>query len=230
LTKNPENKKEEQKDTFFCKTVTKRKIRFRVKIIILIIFILVLYYFRSFILYEAGDYLVVKDDEVKDTADVMFIEDGYNANEIFNLCFDLYKQGKCKRVLFIKTDNDTYIFNDLYLEEFLKSKLDSSYKDFPYKIYNLPVEHPVTLNRSKEILDTLKKFNIKSVLLLTSGFHSRRSKKVYEGILKDSGIKLYVNTYFIKVDRNDWWTKADGFREVVSEYLKYIYYVIRGYI
>jgi uncharacterized SAM-binding protein YcdF (DUF218 family) len=108
--------------------------------------------------------------------------------------------------------------------------IDSLYKDLPITFLNLDIEHPITLNKSNKVLDIINQKNAKSIIVLTNAFHSRRTRNVYRKILGSSDIKLYMMTYTIFFDNDDWWKSSIGFRIVVSEYLKYAYYLIRGYM
>jgi thymidine kinase len=146
------------------------------------------------------------------------------------LCNQLYKQGKCKEIYLIKIENNTLIYSDERLENFLKSVIDSTYGNLPVSFINLNVEHPVTLNKSKELIEILKSKNIKSLAILTNAFHSRRTRMVYQKILEPENIRLYTLTYNTNFDKNNWWQQSDGFRMVVSEYLKYFYYRVKGYM
>jgi uncharacterized SAM-binding protein YcdF (DUF218 family) len=100
----------------------------------------------------------------------------------------------------------------------------------PLSFLNLDIRHPITLNKSNKVLEIINQKGAKSIIVLTNAFHSRRTRNVYQKILEPANIKLYIATYYSWFDKDDWWKTSNGFRTVVPEYLKYGYYLARGYM
>jgi uncharacterized SAM-binding protein YcdF (DUF218 family) len=78
-------------------------------------------------------------------------------------------------------------------------------------------------------LKLLERLNVKSLILVTSSFHTRRSHWVYERAIKnlDMDITLRVQpAYDPKVPYPGWWKIRSGKKKVFDEYIKFIYYFI----
>jgi hypothetical protein len=71
---------------------------------------------------------------------------------------------------------------------------------------------------------------VKSAILLAEGFHTRRSFWTYKevGLLK--GIKIIPHPYFMKYMPENWWQKKRGIYVFIIELLKFVYYLLCGYI
>jgi hypothetical protein len=160
----------------------------------------------------------------------MFGEEEYASIDAIKFCDQFYHQGKCKDIIFVKIREKNRIYTTEKEELFIMNIIDSLYQDLPVSFLNLDVEHPITLNKSNKVLDIINQKGAKSVIVLTNLFHSRRTRNVYRKILGTSDIKLYMLTYSNGFDNDNWWKSADGFRLVISEYLKYAYYLVRGYM
>ncbi len=173
--------------------------------------------------------MIVKNDNFEN-ADLLFVEEEFASKEAFKICNDLYAQGKCKEIIFVRIEENDKIYSDEQEEFFIKNVVDSLYKNLPITFLNLKVEHPITLNKSKEVLNIIDQKGAKSIVVLTNAFHSRRTRNVYRKILESSDIKLNMLTYYLYFNKDNWWQTSVGFRTVIPEYLKYGYYLIRGYM
>lgn len=163
-------------------------------------------------------------------ADVILLEEDVNSKEGLKYCFDLYNKGFCKEIWAVKIIDTSMIYSDEEYMVFLKSTLDSAGYKIPFRYFIFDVEHPITLNKSKQILDSLNAKNYNKVILATNAFHSKRSFKVYYKLLGDKGISLQSKVFYMKAKADDWYRNSYGFRYVIPEYLKYFYYILRGFI
>lgn len=93
-----------------------------------------------------------------------------------------------------------------------------------------PVSHPVTLTEARFVLAELSRSNVRSAILVSEGFHTRRSLRVYEQEGKKRNIRIIPHPYFSHYSREQWWLNTEGMRAFVTEYLKLGYYYLRGYI
>lgn len=216
-------------DNFFTKEVNKRKLTWKFKGVILLLSLLLIILLRNPLLYFLGSFLVYDSGEVT-KADVVILEEDVNSKEGLKLCLDLYAKGLCKEIWAVKIVDTSMIYTDEQYLQFLNSVLDSGGYNVKLKYFIFDVEHPVTLNKSKQILDSLKAKNYLNVILVTNAFHSRRSYKVYEKILKPNEISLQSKVYYTKANVNDWYRNSNGLRYVLPEYIKYVYYVFRGFV
>lgn len=163
-------------------------------------------------------------------ADVVLLEEDVNSKEGLKYCVDLYNKGLCKEIWAVKIIDTSMIYTDEEYMMFLRTTLDSLGHKLPFRYFIFDVEHPITLNKSLNIFDTLKAKNYNSVILVTNAFHSKRSFKVYNKLLKDKGISIQSKVFYMKAKIDDWYKNSYGFRYVLPEYLKYFYYVFRGFI
>ena len=68
--------------------------------------------------------------------------------------------------------------------------------------------------------------NWKTVLLVTSAYHTRRALDTFERVLADENVKIGVVAALSERDTPAfyWWLTADGWNWVTSEYVKSFYY------
>ncbi len=99
-----------------------------------------------------------------------------------------------------------------------------------FLVISVPVIHPITLNEAKLVLAELEKLKVQSAILLSEGFHTRRSIGVYRQEGAKLGMHIIPRPYYISYQPNNWWLITDGVRAFVTEYLKLGYYLLRGYL
>jgi hypothetical protein len=91
-------------------------------------------------------------------------------------------------------------------------------------------DHPVTLTEAKIVLSHLARDGVKSVILLAEGFHTRRSYWAYKRVGLPLGIEIIPRPCFTSYPREVWWQDRRGVHQFIDESLKFIYYLLRGYI
>lgn len=67
----------------------------------------------------------------------------------------------------------------------------------------------------------------KKILLLTSSYHMKRSRYLFEKVLKAQGVHVEVETLSVYQEpftADEWRSDLNGFRVTAFEYLKWIYY------
>jgi len=220
-------------DSFFFKNVTCRKLTWKFKGLLFLGFVLVCFLLHQPILSAIGGFLAVGQSH--EESDVLIVE-GTNVvnHRAYETAIQLYEAGVGKEVLFaLHRTGGTYYgvnnFTDAYVD-ILKQELDS--KGIPNGVVLLFDKHPVTLKSGEDVAEYFRKnrMDVKSVTLISHGFHTRRSFLSYRNAFQKLGIQVYAFGYFGRYDKSNWWQSADGFRTLVSEYLKYGYYVVRGWI
>ena len=75
----------------------------------------------------------------------------------------------------------------------------------------------------------LKRLKAKSLILVTSSFHTRRSHWVYERVIKSLNMHITLRVqpaYDPKVPYPGWWKIRSGKKYVFDEYIKFLYYLI----
>ena len=90
----------------------------------------------------------------------------------------------------------------------------------------IPISHtePISLNAARQIRDRLTQEAVKSVVVVSPGFRSRRSALVYGAVLGNAGIDVRCEPVFGDVTPDRWAQTWHGIQEVAQEFLKLQYY------
>jgi uncharacterized SAM-binding protein YcdF (DUF218 family) len=92
---------------------------------------------------------------------------------------------------------------------------------------------PETVEGTKDeavlLVKTAKERNLNSILLVTSGYHSRRTLWIFEKTAAENDIQIKFGIESPPVGRQTsraaiWWLSPRGWRDVAGEYLKFAYY------
>jgi uncharacterized SAM-binding protein YcdF (DUF218 family) len=84
-----------------------------------------------------------------------------------------------------------------------------------------------TYTEALVLKDYATRHGITSLLVVTSGYHSRRARWSLRRVFKESGVAVGVEPVAPGDETASpvaWWLQPDGWRMVVSEYVKLIYY------
>lgn len=93
-----------------------------------------------------------------------------------------------------------------------------------------------TTNENAEFTrDIIEENNFKSVIVVTSDYHTRRSKLAMEKSLEDTlidgqNVEVIVTPSKEEEFNIKWWTSGNSILLIISEYLKLIGYWINGYV
>jgi hypothetical protein len=90
----------------------------------------------------------------------------------------------------------------------------------------IPVQEmePISLNAAYQIRDFLGRAHIKSVVVVTPAFRSRRSLLVYDAVLRKAGISVSCIPVFGQRTPQTWARTWHGIQEVAEQFLKLQYY------
>lgn len=83
---------------------------------------------------------------------------------------------------------------------------------------------PISLNAAYQIRTVLRRDGVRSVLLVTPGFRSRRSLLVYSTVFGDAGIATWCVPVFGRDTPDNWTSTWHGIQEVAQQYGKLQYY------
>ncbi len=83
---------------------------------------------------------------------------------------------------------------------------------------------------AKNILKVVVSENLKSILLLTREFESKRVLLVYRKNLQSLPLQISAFPFPSDYTASNWFLSDDGLKEVSSEFFRYIYFLIRGII
>jgi hypothetical protein len=83
---------------------------------------------------------------------------------------------------------------------------------------------PISLNTAAQIRDHLAADHVKSLIVVTSGFRSRRSSLVYRAVLGDVGTQIRCVPVFGRTTPERWTETWHGIQHVTEEFVKLQYY------
>lgn len=84
-----------------------------------------------------------------------------------------------------------------------------------------------TYDEAKTVRDYAQAQGFKSILVVTSGYHSRRALWTLQRVFKDSNVQVgmrAVDTGIQTPSPLTWWLHARGWQMVAGEYVKSVYY------
>ncbi len=202
--------------------------------ICLFIFIITIFVFifRETILSKAGRFMAPAGDY---KADVVILEGAeFISTGVMTSGMDLLSSGKVKCIVIVLQNiapaHRPYGVNGNY-PDIVKQKLKKiGLKETEFKFIVISKRHPLTLKEAEVVLEALSKENIKSAILLSSGFHTRRSYLAYQYVGIPLQIKIFPSACFTNYQLNNWWVQEPGVRDFTAESFKLCYYLAGGYI
>ena len=73
----------------------------------------------------------------------------------------------------------------------------------------------------------INKTKIKNVIIVTSAFHSYRTRYIFKKVLKETPVNIIMSpASHRKFDENNWWKFEEGLIYFINEYLKFIHYLL----
>jgi hypothetical protein len=190
-----------------------------------------LYFFHPTLLTAAGRYLAL---EGAGTADVVILEGEEMIQEqAVKVGMGLIEAGRARRLVIVyqETDGEGTFGRPADYSLFLTQKIgELGLKGDRIKVFSVPQDHPITLNEARLVLSRLSGDKIQRAILVVKDFHSRRSYWAYKKIGTPLGIDIIPHPYFSRFKVDGWWQGARGGRNFVKEGVKFLYYVLRGYI
>lgn len=84
-----------------------------------------------------------------------------------------------------------------------------------------------TIDEAREFAGLAKAENLKSVLLVTSAYHTRRARWTFTRVLKETGVEIGIASPSPGIQTPMpayWWFSVKGWKLVAGEYVKTAYY------
>lgn len=166
-----------------------------------------------------------------ESADAIFVLAGSSSyRERVAKAAEVYKRGVAARVVLTddgkragwsRAEQRNPSFVELAKNELIKNEIPAE---------NIEILPPVvngTIDEARVLRDALPTKNWKSVLIVTSDYHTRRALRAFEKVLSDSNVEVgieYARTNDADFPRIFWWLSARGRQTVIGEYAKTIYY------
>jgi len=192
--------------------------------------LILLFSFQKTILVKAGNYLA---PQRMNKADVLIVEGGMLIrSRAVKIALDLVSSGKVDYLVAVDQDlkgEEIFALSDYPL--LVAKNLESlGLKKEQFEVIGVPAKHPVTLTEAKIVLSQLSKKRLRSAILLAHGFHARRSYWAYKRVGFPLGIEIIPYAYFTNYGKENWWQQTEGVEEFLGEFIKFAYYLLRGYI
>jgi len=198
----------------------------------LLLTIILIFFLRKPILRHAGKFMAPQGDYIADVA-ILEGNDFIDRNLVL-AGKNLLASGKVKRlvvVLFrIAPSHRPFALNEDYPGLVKKEMEALGLKEKDFKIVVTHIHSPLTLVSAKGVMENISQDNIESAILLSSGFHTRRSYLVYQHVGNSYRIKIYPSACFNSYNLDNWWRQEGGFRDFVLEFMKLVFYLGGGYI
>jgi uncharacterized SAM-binding protein YcdF (DUF218 family) len=193
---------------------------------ILLGILLLLFLFRNTILTSIGNWLVATDPTEK--TEMCFVLGG-NSFERGTAAVNLNKQFPDHR--FIATGGN-YPSQILCLDTMMfEAELTKHWMIAqgvpPSQVDTLTSAHS-TMDESEEILLYCKNNNVKHITVISSAFHLRRVRWVFEEKFEDAGIKVNFHAAAsMEYDQTNWWKNEEGLIMTNNEIVKLFYYLLK---
>ena len=193
------------------------------KIIILIIITVVL---MVIIGLNLGKFLVESDKLEKADAIAVFSGDSGARTE---RAVELLKDGYADYLIL----SGGKVYDDVTMAELMKKHAIKLGVDESKKL--IDNEASTTNENAEFTTNIIEENNFKSVIVVTSDYHTRRSKLAMEKALENTlidGEEVMVRVTPSKEEKftTKWWTSGNSVLMVISEYLKLMGYWVKGYI
>jgi uncharacterized SAM-binding protein YcdF (DUF218 family) len=169
-----------------------------------------------------------------ETADVIVVLGGSaNFKERSREAAKVLLEGRSPRVLITNdnvqgpwsvTDQRNLFFYERSVEEIRKAGVPAD----SVEVLMTPVSS--THEEAQLVRQYAEEHGMRSVLVVTSAYHSRRALWVFSRVFRDTGIRIgliNVKPGYQSPLPATWWLSIRGWRLVPTEYVKMVYYVVK---
>jgi uncharacterized SAM-binding protein YcdF (DUF218 family) len=191
-----------------------------------------LFVFRETILVRAGHFMAPGGNYVADVAILEGTE--FLDRNIVMTGMNLLSSGRVKRIIVvlhrIAPADRPFAFNEDY-PHLVRQEMEAlGIKGRDFRIIVTHIHEPITLTSARGALEIISKEHVKSAILVSPGFHARRSYLVYQHLCIPLHIRIFPFACFHSYQPDHWWSEEGGLRDFAEELLKLAYYLARGYI
>jgi uncharacterized SAM-binding protein YcdF (DUF218 family) len=180
--------------------------------IILFLLLMFLYFTRDRWLSEMGAMLVISDNVVKSDVIILLGGEG-ESSERSKKAAELFKSGYATKVLL--TDGSFDFSHKMEIEK-LASRVETL--GVPRTSILLEDKSQSTFENAKFTKQILTKEGMKNALVVTTDWHTLRTKLTFEKVYRNSGIQLHY------IAAPSVWTQHSIRENVPMEWMKIIYY------
>ncbi|RLB05438.1 MAG: hypothetical protein DRG50_07210 [Deltaproteobacteria bacterium] len=210
----------------------KKRRKKRIFLIILAIIIIQIVAYRQYILTAIGRYLIYQEPPQK--ADLIAILANWEDTIVrVRAGADLYKKGLAKRVFICRMERMEGLEEIKKLGIFIPENRDLAI--IVLEGLGVPLaaietskrEVTSTREEAKEVCSFVEKKGYKSILLVTSKYHSRRAYLIFKDVLKGQAKVISTPSSYDSYNPEGWWKKEKDTKRVIHEYEKLLLYYWR---
>jgi hypothetical protein len=198
----------------------------------LFLIIILIFSFRVTILMRAGQFMAPEGNYIADVAILEGAE--FIDRDIVMNGMNLLSSGKVKRLIvvlhLIAPSHRPFALNEDYPNLVKKEMEALGLKERDFRIIVAHIHRPITLIEARGVVETISKEDVKSAVLVSPGFHTRRSYLVYQHACSPFQIRIFPSACFNSYQLDHWWSQERGLRDFTMELLKLAYYLAGGYI
>jgi uncharacterized SAM-binding protein YcdF (DUF218 family) len=191
----------------------------------------VLFVLRDPLLTGVGNFLMV--DDAVEKADIIEVLAGSSAMRSQKAA-ELFFQDVAPKIVLTKMQP---VHNDLELRRYGIRLLENHEEAMgvlkALKVPDAAIEvvdgyNESTVDEARRIKDYALQKGVKSVIVVTSSYHSRRSRLIFRRVFKGTGIQVSLRRapehHF---SAQKWWANREAAKAVFLEYQKLLYYALR---
>jgi uncharacterized SAM-binding protein YcdF (DUF218 family) len=189
-------------------------------LLIFAIFVLLVIVFHAPILEGFARWLIVQDKLEK--ADAIVVLAGDSNGERVAQGVELYKKGYAK---FILMSGGPVMWKETYAENMRRQARSLG---IPDKDILVQAQSESTYEDARFSYTILKERNVRSIILVTSPFHSRRAMRTAKRVF---GKEIRIISYPVQNSRSraeGWWTRHEDTQTIVWELEAMIFYALKG--
>jgi uncharacterized SAM-binding protein YcdF (DUF218 family) len=184
--------------------------------------------FRARLLTGVADYLIVTDDP--QPADIIFLLNSDYDTRPFRAS-ELFHQGLAPLVVMARSESTPSVELGLRLNDTDISVGVMEKQGVPAdRIVVLPFPGGVTstIDEANALRQYIEINPIHKIILVTSAFHTRRARWIFERELKGLPVTLeMVAVPYANFDQTNWWKNENGLIVLNNEYIKWFFYLLK---
>jgi len=198
-----------------------RKILLKLLLMSLLIFFVAVSLYPEWFLLSIGKNLV-KQDALQPADAIVVLAGSFSGNRVRE-AVSLMQKGYGKFLVFSGVQVYPGVFTHRFMQDYAVQR---GLSESQIKTQVLKHERS-TIGEAVENLASLRAHGFKSMILVTSGYHTRRSHSVYQRLIASGGndIKLMVSpAYDPDIPIDGWWKTREGIKQIFLEYFKLVFY------
>ncbi len=141
----------------------------------------------------------------------------------------LFKQKYAKKIIFTGEKLDVPSLGEVHWAQLAKK--EAMLNGIEEKDIIIELQSHSTYDDALLIKETVERYGFKALIIISEPYHMKRAFFVFKKRFKKNAITLMfypVQDSWFSAD--NWWTSEKGLVRVNNEYIKFIYYLYKGYI